>query len=209
MEKVLKIMEGFATMQQQEDSEVDYSTSKYNFRTTVDPYASVIHLWISSSDYNVAALRALRVISWMERNPQVIEESPIQQRLIQYNKVLKGLMRSEQNTYIAVRLLESMYSKAFFQLPKSDEKTIIAEDTTELLLEEFQFAVSIKPDAKSFATVIEPLLQLSNDDDLLVTIIRKAKELDLLNGFLLRKIKKVLNDEKELELLLHLCQSSK
>lgn len=222
MENVLRMMESLAVAQQQQqgDDSKESSSSSSIVIMSVDPYATVIHLWVSSVEEDGAVLRALRILALMEGNQQIIQQAPIQLRLIQYNKILKGLVWSDQTYHVAIKLLESMYNKSIFRLlPNDDEggddsKMKDSSPSSLLPSKKIQFKVSIMPDTKSFATVMTPLLQkegimdptthevLSDDEELLVMLTRKASELHLLNNFLLRTIEKGLKDEEKMKFLL-------
>jgi len=228
MENVLRMMERFAVAQQQQqqqqqqqgDDNKELSSNSSIVIMSVDPYATVIHLWLSSVEEDGAVLRALRILALMEGNQQIIQQAPIQLRLIQYNRILKGLVWSDQTYHVAIKLLESMYNKSIFRLlPNDDEggddsKMKDSSPSSLLPSKKIQFKVSIMPDTKSFATVMTPLLQkegimdptthevLSEDEELLVMLTRKASELNLLNNFLLRTIEKGLKDEEKMKFLL-------
>jgi len=200
-------MEDVLQMMEKEQQLLDnISSSGSSSSSSVDAYACVIHLWLSAGE----VFKALRVLSWMETNDEIINRSSLPtKRLIQYNRVLQGLIRSNDDTNycIAIQLLESMYNQSDFEI-------IIDDAENEMI----QFKVSgVLPNTKSFTTVIEPLLKkmmTTNDDNqkkkneelLLIKFMKKAKELDVLSDFLMKKINKGIKDKETMNFLLQRSQ---
>ena len=82
---------------------------------------------------------------WMENNEDIVTKELIPKRLIQYNRVLQGLIRSKDNTNYndAIWWLENMYNQSDFEVNDIDK---------------IEFGVlGLLPNMKPFTTVIEPL----------------------------------------------------
>lgn len=161
--------------------------------TTVDAYATVIHLYIAGKE----SYAALRVLGRMENQLLVQQRQRdtnnggdvaqnLKLRLIQYNRVLQGLGSTSQGNpshlKAAFKLLMSMCLQEEFVYPPAN-------------LKEPFLPTDVKPDAKSFAMVMVPMLLLQEEDivyDKLIKLIDQARNLDQLNDFLLKKIERAM-----------------
>jgi len=166
--------------------------------TTVDAYASVIHLYLSGRESHAA----LRVLGRMENQLLLqqqrrqrqsggtdtdVEFQNVKGRLIQYNRVLQGLVSLPANpshSEAAHNLLMSMCLEEKFFHPD-----LVPFSPT-----------NVKPDAKSFALVIESLLKKEEGDEndaQLVVLLKQAKKFNQLNGFLMKKMERAVADSNK------------
>mmetsp|Transcript_29661 Transcript_29661/g.28510 ORF Transcript_29661/g.28510 Transcript_29661/m.28510 type:complete len:274 (-) Transcript_29661:264-1085(-) len=130
--------------------------------TTVDPYASVIHAWLSCQD----SKRALEILVRMESNPRL--KAKDNAKLIQYNKILQGLVNASE-VETAVKLLDCMCQGS------------------SMVWKGLSFTASVKPNAKSFALLFSAL-SIEQDEQIYLTLLREARKLNVLEGFLLQNI---------------------
>lgn len=176
--------------------------------TTVDAYASVIHLYLSGRE----SYAAQRVLGRME-NQLVLQQQQRQQksdgtsnddefqnikrRLIQYNRVLQGLVSSPadpSHLEAAFHLLTSMCLEEEFSHPG---------------LVPF-LPKNVKPDAKSFAIVIESMLKEEGGDKTdapLVFLLKQARKFNQLDGFLMKKMDQAVPDSNKERLVALLKRS--
>jgi len=180
---------------------------------TIDAYATVIHLYLGGKE----PIAALRVLGRMENQLQLVQQQQQQEsefqnikgRLIQYNRVLQGLVASTSlstsSLSVAVQLLMSMclqedFSSNPITLYDDDDddykngETLMVGTTCNFL------PMNITPDAKSFATVIVQLIPKYYEDErrehynhfenykIIHKLIEQARRLDQLNNFLVKKI---------------------
>ncbi|OEU11866.1 hypothetical protein FRACYDRAFT_244986 [Fragilariopsis cylindrus CCMP1102] len=172
--------------------------------TTIDAYATVIHLYVCGKE-SYAALRVLRRMEnqlLIQQEQQQAGSSTItgggddsewqnnnfKLRRIQYNRVLQGLISTSDTSPLhlrtAIQLLMSMSLQEEFVYP-----------TPAGFMEPSFSPTNITPDAKSFAIVLVAMIMtqeegddVKDDDELVVTLIDQAKKLDQMNDFLLKKI---------------------
>lgn len=148
--------------------------------STVDPYATVIHAWLSCQE----ATRALQLLARMENNPLVRDEDNA--KVVQYNKILKGLVNSD-NITIAIELLNCMCRGSLMEW------------------EGVTFITSVKPNANSFVSVLGALSiedDADPDGNVLRFFLREARILGVLEGFLLRKLRRLWGNDTQIENLL-------
>ena len=166
--------------------------------STVDAYATVMHLYLSEKE----PFRALRVLGRMEKQLLTQEEGgniegfiDVKGRLIQYNRVLQGLASSSESSslQVAFHLLMSMCLQERFTCP-----------------DVVPFApTNVKPDSKSFATVLSAMLAENDGSETdILSLIKQAKNFDQLSGFLMKKMERAIGGDKErLDLLIQRSSS--
>jgi hypothetical protein len=140
---------------------------------TFDPYATVTHAWLSCQQ----ASCALTVLARMESNPHVVKAAD-SAKVVQYNKILKGLANGK-DIDIALELIHCMCQGSIMEW------------------EAYDFVPSVKPNSNSFVPFLK-ILSIENDEKELLTLMREAQKLCVLEGFLHQKLQRFLKDEVEM-----------
>ena len=142
------------------------------FEITVDPYATVIHAWLSCQQ----ASCALTVLARMESNPRV--KAADSAKVVQYNKLLKGLANGK-NIENALELIHCMCQGSIMEW------------------QSYNFVPSVKPNSNSFVPFLT-ILSIETDEKELLTLMREAQKLCVFEGFLHKKLQRIFKDKIEM-----------
>jgi hypothetical protein len=196
------------------DDENKNSRNNNSEARTVDPYATILHMLLEltldddgrrSSHW---AAKSLEVLSSLESNPLLTSTSQHSKtRVVQYNKVLKGLVTascSYSTTRVAVKLLDSMCECDIVVENSEDDDYNVNVNVNENFkvtkaMENLTIGgPAIVPDAKSFATVLGSSF-LEKDDA--KRLVGASVSFGVYEGYLEKFLKRTFGDQQLAEFL--------